>query len=393
MRKKPLAAALALALAFAAAPGAQAAPAGQASALPAAAQPALLLPASAQQAQALSLEAAIWAAAAELASGMAQGARVAVAAIESDSARMANYVIDGVIIAFSGIGFQAAGRTALNMAAGAMGFQTLQRLSDEAAREAGRRMGADVVVAGSFQPAAGAHRLSLRAIRVADGAALGQSSATAAHDTIIELLLGAPPPPAEEAREAGAPEPPPPPPPPPPRPRLFGGAGFGALFDWDPGGGGAASHSYFGAFAFADTRFSELSAGLAGGRISGARAAAAEGEGPAGMSVIAMSFCLLFKLPVHIGQSASVFPLLGAMFEIALASRPDGGSWSFTGLPEHDTIKLSFGAGADFDFSERNFLRLAALGYYAARVRAIVGASDHPGSFGAGARVGLGFRL
>jgi len=117
----------------------------------------------------------------------------------------------------------------------------------------------------------------------------------------------------------------------------------------------------FGAWGFLDVTFAELSVGFMGGPVDWYR----EGdEEPTHFgSFAALDFSLMGRLPFALaGGNISVFPLLGIGYSVVLMSREE-----FTGgyprTPSHlNSFRIQFGAGGDFNISERAFVRTSVLG-------------------------------
>jgi len=106
----------------------------------------------------------------------------------------------------------------------------------------------------------------------------------------------------------------------------------------------------FGAWAFVDATFAELSFSL----IRGSHTIQHFGESSGAVTIL--NATLLGKLPIFLGWG-DIFPLLGVGYQITIAQELDLG-W------EKFSFSIMFGVGSDFDFARNIFIRASILGSY-----------------------------
>jgi len=151
----------------------------------------LTLGAETALARPIDLEVAIMRVAAELSRGLEAGAEIAVISFGADSIDMSSYIIDGLIIAFAGMGeFAVAGRPRLDASAREMPFRTDAEIDDAEARRIGQFMGVRAVIAGAFESRGDFFVLGARAIEVEAGAVLAAHYAAVEADNVVAFLLG-----------------------------------------------------------------------------------------------------------------------------------------------------------------------------------------------------------
>jgi len=139
----------------------------------------------------VSLHTAARNAAAEFYPNLESGTRIAVVAMEADSARMSSYLIDEMIIVLAGTGrLIVADRNQLNQAAQDLHFQTSQAANETAARSLGRFMGVQVIVMGSLEPTGNSLYFRVRIIDVDTPAILGVYETNVQNDRMISVLRG-----------------------------------------------------------------------------------------------------------------------------------------------------------------------------------------------------------
>ena len=162
------------------------------------------------------------------------------------------------------------------------------------------------------------------------------------------------------------------------RPQFGINAGGGIMFDYanlgyvrtrvsDPAQTAPVTSSIsveqvgFGAWGFLDATFAELSVGVMGGPVDWYRDG--DEEATEHGSFAALDFSLLGRFPIAVaGGSVSVFPLLGIGYSVVLVSREEFAG-DYPGTPSHlNSFRLQFGAGGDFNISERAFVRTSVLG-------------------------------
>ena len=144
------------------------------------------------------------------------------------------------------------------------------------------------------------------------------------------------------------------------------------------------SQIYTGPWGFVDTRFFELSWGLAVGRMARRNRWC--------LLVLAANSSLLWKVPFGV---LGIHPLLGVGFDAIVLVRyeclrsdrvvseaiPDGRTFM-----NFSVLKFKIGFGRDFDFREDRFFRVRLVGYYGRRL-----GNPHP--WGGTLRLGVGRRL
>ena len=150
----------------------------------------LALAAQTARAQPTSLDSAISEAALELSLGLEAGARLAVASMEAGYAGMSSYLINGMVLAFSALGFIVADQNELDVFARELGLQTSMWIGDVTARSIGRYMGVGAVVTGALEPFGYSYLLRARIIDVETGAVLGHYAAHVQNNLLVALLLG-----------------------------------------------------------------------------------------------------------------------------------------------------------------------------------------------------------
>ena len=151
---------------------------------------ALATGAASAQTAGIALEAATGGAVAELSSRLESGARIAAVSVGAEYARMSDYLIDEMILAFLSAGLSPANRAQLNLASRDLGFQTSQEISDSEAQAIGRHLGVQAVVTGAFEPLGFLYRFRARVIDVETAAFLGAYTAYVENDVLIAYLLG-----------------------------------------------------------------------------------------------------------------------------------------------------------------------------------------------------------
>jgi TolB-like protein len=161
----------------------------------------MLLAALTAHAQTVSLDDAIKGAADELSQNIGKGSMVAVLSMRSDSSRMASYIIDEIVLSIVNKRlFTVVDRLQLDIIRQEEKFQLSGEVSDESARAIGKKLGAQVIITGSFDPVTNYHRFRLQMIEVETAAILGSYSANVRNDQVVMSLLGK----GEAAAEAPA---------------------------------------------------------------------------------------------------------------------------------------------------------------------------------------------
>jgi len=150
----------------------------------------LALGVEAAQAQPVGLDDAIRDAAEALSLGVDRDARIAVVSMGADYVVMSNYLINGTVLAFSGMGFIVADQTELALLAQELHLQTYMWISNVMARSIGMYMGVQAVIAGTFEPAGDLYRFSARLIDVETGDILAAHLAHVQNSPLVAILLG-----------------------------------------------------------------------------------------------------------------------------------------------------------------------------------------------------------
>jgi hypothetical protein len=147
-------------------------------------------------------------------------------------------------------------------------------------------------------------------------------------------------------------------------------AGIGGYVGGDFGGGVEAGGEkiktpYFGGggFAFFDATYAELSVGVLGG---GGTWEFGPLGGDVDMSIMNMDIALLGKFPIAIGSSLTVFPLLGADYQVTVSLKnEDGDDWKGFdgdgGPGDFSALWFKFGGGLDYAITGNLYLRFEAL--------------------------------
>jgi len=362
-------------------------------------------------AQMRSLDDAILHVTTELSANIGAGTSIAVVSMYAGTPTMSNYLINEMIDTFVRIGrFTVVDRAQLELTARELDFSMSGEVDDLTAQMAGRRIGAQTIVTGAFEPHGADFRIRARIIQVEGAIIQGASNSGVPRNDPIALSLlgpGAPhiPAPAPGPAPARAREPSEA-----PRFSLGGGVGFdgggvgSASGDWDDGWDwGLFSEDIgfngFGAWIFADFRFVELSVGLFGGSTSfdwtwddGWDV----GSGTESGSFFALDIGLLGKFPIAVGGGRHfIFPAFGIGYTAVLSVDEEG--YEFDNPGDFSTFRIMGGVGFDFGLTETVFLRTSLLGTYrfAANIfEEWFGTGiNTSGAFGVKVRVGIGFSL
>jgi hypothetical protein len=145
-------------------------------------------------------------------------------------------------------------------------------------------------------------------------------------------------------------------------------AGVGGYFGSDFGGGyevlsKKTEMPYFGGggFAFFDATYAELSVGVLAGALT-----MKGGSKDTSNSLMNLDIALLGKFPIAVGSSLTVFPLLGADYQVTLSLKDEDGE----DLENSDGDKMAgdfsalwfkFGGGLDYAITDNLYLRFEAL--------------------------------
>ena len=129
-----------------------------------------------------------------LANGMESGSRVAVLAIQADSARMSDYLIGEMIVALTGLqavqGFTVMPRSQMNQLLGGLPVRTSDLIDNAMAQRIGRVLDVQFVVTGSFESIAGFFRFRVQAVEVETANVTGIQTADVQNDTLVAYFMG-----------------------------------------------------------------------------------------------------------------------------------------------------------------------------------------------------------
>jgi hypothetical protein len=146
-------------------------------------------------------------------------------------------------------------------------------------------------------------------------------------------------------------------------------AGLGGYFGSDFGGGYEASGfkiemPYFGGggFAFFDATYAELSVGV----LAGGGSWKSGGSEDFKVSLMNLDIALLGKFPIAVGSSLTVFPLLGADYQVTLSLKDkDGEELEKEGgdkmAGDFSALWFKLGGGLDYAITSNLYLRFEAL--------------------------------
>ncbi|MCL2192425.1 MAG: hypothetical protein FWB78_03390 [Treponema sp.] len=139
------------------------------------------------------LDHAIQGMAENLSSGFATNTRIAVVSIQSGSDRMSNYLIDGMIDAFVGIGrFAVVSRGDIELALirGELDFNMSYEVDDNTAQSIGRFLGAQLIATGAFERLGNTYRLRVRVIEVETAVIRATHAESVRGDRLVRYLMG-----------------------------------------------------------------------------------------------------------------------------------------------------------------------------------------------------------
>jgi len=145
-------------------------------------------------AQQVRLDNAIQSAAEDLSGGVGRGNRVAVIAMESDSAGMSGYLVSEMIHALVRLqgrhGFTVMNRAQIDLLLAQLEFDMSDFVDNSTAQRVGRFMGVQSIVVGDFEPLGTFFRFRARVIEVETAAIRGSYAATVQNDAVIASLRG-----------------------------------------------------------------------------------------------------------------------------------------------------------------------------------------------------------
>ena len=144
-------------------------------------------------AQRVGIDAAIWNAAERIAANVGRGASVAVLAIQADSDRMSDYLIDeltGALTELQGAqGFTTMSRSQFDQLMGGLHVNTSGAVADATAQTAGRLTGVQYIVTGTFEPLADFFRFRTQVIQV-NTAVVQRHTVDVQNDALVAYLIG-----------------------------------------------------------------------------------------------------------------------------------------------------------------------------------------------------------
>ncbi|MCL1814617.1 MAG: hypothetical protein FWG27_02185 [Treponema sp.] len=112
----------------------------------------------------------------------------------------------------------------------------------------------------------------------------------------------------------------------------------------------------FGGFVFFDATYAEVNVSFAYGLVSDYGKAGGSSFGPDKFgSVLQLGFSLLGKYPIELGP-VTVFPLLGASYNMVLSAKDDDGD-KIDDPMDFSQFGLLAGGGVDYDLTDSLYLR------------------------------------
>ena len=375
----------------------------------------------------LRLDVAIQNSAAELSAAFERGYGVAVLAMRSDSAQMSDHIITEMIVAFMGMqharGITVVNRMQLNAFAAQHGFDTAGAIDDAAAQSLGALMDVRYVVTGAFEPHVGVFRLDVRVMDVRT------ASTRSAHidvqvDGLVASLMSVAYRPTQVVETRATREPRRPREPWEPRGRSLG---FGPVFNAASGSTDLAevSHRSFGGWFFTSGRFFEFSLGVLSGSVYGRGYgwyrmehhpgwswggtwdddgnfrpwAPAWRADPERVPIFTLNPGFNWRIPFDVHERVTVFPILGLGLDVVIV--PELVAYDALDSLRLSSMQFNLGGGADFNITERMFIRAQVIGHYDWFFARLPVFQDHyheyrygsPNMFGITPRIGIGFRL
>ncbi|MCL2601023.1 MAG: CsgG/HfaB family protein [Treponema sp.] len=149
----------------------------------------------AAHAQPVSLDTAIQRAGEGLSVGVGTNARIAVLAMQSNTSRMSDYLINEMIAIFVGMqarqGFTVVDRAQLDLLVGEMQLGITGLIDDTTAQNIGRIMGVQYIVSGTFESLAGFFRFRTQVLEVETAAIRAMHTVDVQNDSLVTYLLDA----------------------------------------------------------------------------------------------------------------------------------------------------------------------------------------------------------
>jgi TolB-like protein len=149
-----------------------------------------LLFATTTHAQTYTLDYAINDAVDQLSGTLNRGSMVAVLSMRTDSSRMASYLVEEITSTIVNQRlFTVVDRSQLDLIRQEEQFQLSGEVSDESAQAIGKKLGAQVIITGSFETLGDYHRFRIQIIEVETAAILERYSANIINDSLVKSLL------------------------------------------------------------------------------------------------------------------------------------------------------------------------------------------------------------
>jgi len=127
----------------------------------------------------------------EFSKNLKKGSKIAILVMRCDSARMSNYLIEELTSVFvNQRDFTVVDRAQLDLIQKEMNFQMSGEVSDSSMQEIGKKLGAQAIVTGTFEPVGNYYRFRVRVIQVETATILFIYSANVQNDYIVASLMG-----------------------------------------------------------------------------------------------------------------------------------------------------------------------------------------------------------
>jgi len=124
---------------------------------------------------------------------VAKGTKVVVLNFRSQSPQLSEYIVEELTVHFVNNGFfTVVDRSNLELLQQEMMFQLSGEVSDETIMAVGKKLGAQIIIAGSIEPFGDVYRLRIRAIAVDSAAIKGIYTANIQRDRFLTNLAGTP---------------------------------------------------------------------------------------------------------------------------------------------------------------------------------------------------------
>jgi len=127
----------------------------------------------------------------EFSNNLKKGSKIAILVMRCDSARMSNYLIEELTsVIVNQRNFTVVDRAQLDLIQQEMNFQMSGEVSDSSMQEIGKKLGAQAIVTGTFEPVGNFYRFRVRVIEVESAAILFIYSANVQNDQVVASLMG-----------------------------------------------------------------------------------------------------------------------------------------------------------------------------------------------------------